>query len=135
MAAVVNRVARNPDGTHPEQRQRAEIIQRFAVFKDSRFINNDPGEKLAQAGAGVAGDADGAERGPGGSSEEDIDGDQPAEEAGQSANGGPKIIIARISVVIVRRPEHQGEAGGAQQADESGHHAAVAGKAVGACRR
>ena len=37
-----------------------------------------------------------------------------------------------ISVVIVRRPEHQGEAGGVQQADESGHHAAVAReKAVG----
>ena len=32
----------------------------------------------------------------------------------------------------MRRPEHQGEAGGVQQADESGHHAAVAReKAVG----
>ncbi len=37
-----------------------------------------------------------------------------------------------ISVIIVRRPEHQGEAGGVQQADKPGHHAAVAWeKAVG----
>ncbi len=57
----------------------------------------------------------------------------PPREAGQSANSGPEDNHRQnISVVIVRRPEHQGEAGGVQQADKPGHHAAVAReKAVG----
>ncbi len=90
MAAVVKQSSAEPRPVPTQNSANVlEIIQRFAVLKDSRFINNDPSEKLAQAGAGVAGDADGAERGPGGFARGDIDGDQPAEEAGQGANGGP----------------------------------------------